>query len=85
MNVVPSIAMSSAPPSAAASINSSSSTPSASTITIPRRSKSQATAPEPPRFPSFFANVWRTSEAVRLRLSVSASTITATPLGPKPS
>ena len=81
-NVEPSSETSSAPPSAAASVSSSSSTPSAGTSTSPRRSNSQATAPAPPRLPSFFANVCRTSEAVRLRLSVSASTITATPSGP---
>ena len=81
----PSSATSSAPPSAAASVSSSSSAPAASTSTTPRRSNSHATAPEPPRLPSLFANVCRTSAAVRLRLSVSASTITATPLGPKPS
>src|SRR4051794_15173547 len=84
-NVEPSSETSSAPPSAAASVSSSSSTPSAGTSTTPRRSKSHATAPDVPRLPSFFANVWRTSLAVRLRLSVSASTITATPLGPYPS
>src|SRR6266536_3292719 len=81
----PSRETSSAPPSAAARVTSSSSAPSAETITTPRRSNSHETAPEVPRFPSFFSKAWRTSEAVRLRLSVSASTITATPLGPKPS
>src|SRR6266851_367780 len=69
VKVVPSSSTSSAPPSAAASVSSSSSTPSASTSTTPRRSKSHATAPEPPRLPSFFANVCRTSDAVRLLLS----------------
>src|SRR5207253_2861644 len=73
-NVEPSSSTSSAPPSAAASISSSSSTPSESTSTIPRRSNCQATAPDAPRLPSCFENAERTSEAVRLRLSVSAST-----------
>src|SRR5919201_5345656 len=84
-NVEPSRETSSAPPSAAASVSSSSSTPSAETRTTPRRSKSQVTAPAVPRLPSFLENTCRTSEAVRLRLSVSASTITATPFGPYPS
>ena len=39
-------------------------------------------APEPPRLPSCLANAARTSAAVLFRLSVRASTITATPLGP---
>src|SRR4051812_27988451 len=82
---VPSGSTSSAPPSAATSRSSSSSTPSAGTTTTPRRSNCHATAPVAPRFPPCFANMWRTSAAVRFRLSVSASTITATPSGPYPS
>ena len=38
--------------------------------------------PVAPRLPPCFENMCRTSEAVRFRLSVSASTITATPSGP---
>ena len=52
------------------------------TMTTPRRSKSQATAPFVPRLPSCLANVCLTSAAVRFRLSVSASTKTATPPSP---
>src|SRR5919198_1372934 len=81
----PSRSTSSAPPSAAASITSSSSKRSASTRITPRRSNNHATEPEPPRLPSCLLNAARTSAAVRLRLSVSASTITATPFGPYPS
>ena len=40
------------------------------------------TDPVSPRFPPFFEKVERTFDAVRLRLSVIASTITATPFGP---
>ncbi len=40
------------------------------------------TAPVSARLPPFLVKVERTSEAVRLRLSVSTSTITATPPGP---
>src|SRR4051812_14864401 len=82
---VPSGSTSSAPPSAATSRSSSSSTPSAGTTTTPRRSNCHATAPVAPRLPPLFANMWRTSAAVRFLLSVSASTITATPSGPYPS
>ena len=53
-----------------------------STSTTPRRSNCHATAPDAPRLPSYLPNAARTSDAVRLRLSVSASTITATPSGP---
>ena len=38
-----------------------------------------------PIAPPYLLNADRTSDAVRLRLSVSASTITATPAGPYPS
>ena len=38
--------------------------------------------PGSPRLPLFLSNVWRTSALVRFRLSVSASTSTATPEGP---
>jgi YebC/PmpR family DNA-binding regulatory protein len=38
--------------------------------------------PGSPRLPPFLVNAWRTSALVRFRLSVSASTSTATPPGP---
>src|SRR5581483_11418485 len=81
----PSASTSSAPASAAARKSSSSSTPSPGTTTTPRRSNCHATAPVVPSEPPCLVNAWRTSEAVRFRLSVSASTITATPSGPYPS
>ena len=40
------------------------------------------TEPGSPRLPPLFENMWRTSEPVRLRLSVRASTRIATPPGP---
>ncbi len=40
------------------------------------------TEPVSPRLPPYLAKVDRTFEAVRLRLSVIASTITAIPPGP---
>ena len=40
------------------------------------------TQPVVPRLPPNLSKAWRTSAAVRFRLSVRASTITATPLGP---
>ena len=51
----------------------------------PIRSKPWLTLPLAPRLPPFFENAVRTLVAVRLRLSVSASTMIATPPGPKPS
>ena len=51
-------------------------------MTTPFRSKSHATAPLVPRLPSFLAKMCRTSAAVRFRLSVNASTKTATPPSP---
>ena len=51
----------------------------------PSRSKPWLTEPEAPRLPPFFEKAVRMLVAVRLRLSVSASTISATPPGPKPS
>ena len=80
--VSPSRVTSSAPPSMAASMTSSSLKRVASTVTEPRRSKIQATAPGPPRLPLCLVKMLRTSAAERLRLSVSTSTMTATPLGP---
>ena len=52
------------------------------TSTTPRRSNCHATAPVVPRLPPCFVKACRTSEAVRFRLSVTASTSTATPSGP---
>jgi hypothetical protein len=48
----------------------------------PMRSKPWLTAPDAPRLPPFLLNAVRTFVAVRLRLSVSASTMIATPPGP---
>ena len=72
---------SSAPASAAASISSSSSA-SPSTTTTPSRSNRNATEPVWPSEPPALLNAARTFEAVRLRLSVSASTTNAAPPGP---
>jgi hypothetical protein len=77
-----SVSTSSAPASIAASATSSGSTPSRPTVMRPRGSNCQATAPEPASAPPDFVNIDRTSAAVRLRLSVWASTSTATPPGP---
>ena len=71
--------MSVAPASSAFAIRSSSPIFSASTVMMPLRSNIHATAPEAPMLPPPFSNVWRISGAVRLRLSVSTCTITATP------
>jgi hypothetical protein len=49
---------------------------------VPFLSKRYATDPGSPRLPPFLENAWRTSALVRLRLSVSASTSSATPPGP---
>jgi hypothetical protein len=46
------------------------------------RSNWKATELVSPRFPPFLPKVLRTFDAVRFLLSVSASTITATPPGP---
>jgi hypothetical protein len=48
----------------------------------PLRSNIQATEPGEPSEPPNLPNAKRTSAAVRLRLSVSASTISAAPLAP---
>ena len=78
----PSSAMSSAPASRAVSIRASSSRPSPSTRITPLRSNCHATLPGVPREPPFFVKMWRTSLAVRLRLSVRISAISAAPAGP---
>ena len=46
------------------------------------RSNMKATEPVSPRLPPRLAKVERMFEAVRLRLSVIASTMIATPFGP---
>src|SRR5919204_1569506 len=51
----------------------------------PHRSNIHETAPSAARLPPPFANDERTSPAVRWRLSVRHSTMTATPPGPYPS
>ena len=79
-HVSPSSTMSSAPASRAVSMRSSSSTDRGTTI-WPLRSNCQATAPGSANDPPLRVNVLRTSAPVRFRLSVSASTMTATPLG----
>ena len=60
-----------------------SSSPTAGEYSIrPSRSKPWETDPSEPRLPPFLLNAVRTLVAVRLRLSVRASTISATPPGP---
>ena len=49
------------------------------------RSHMKETEPLSPRLPPFLEKVERTLAAVRLRLSVSTSTMMPTPPGPKPS
>ena len=49
------------------------------------RSNMKLTLPDSARFPPCLEKAARTSDAVRLRLSVSASTMMATPQGPYPS
>ena len=74
--------MSSAPPSAAASVISSSSTAVDRDVITPLRSNIHATEPGVPSEPPTLLKAKRTSAAVRLRLSVSASTMNAAPPGP---
>ena len=64
------------------SVSSSSDSLPGSTSTMPRDANIQPTLPVSPRLPSLRLNRKRSSDAVRLRLSVAASTITATPAGP---
>ena len=73
---------SSAPASIAASSIASALATLASYSTMPTWSNMNDTAPVSARLPPFLVKLARTSPAVRLRLSVSASTITATPPGP---
>ena len=75
-------ATSSAPASIAASSMASSEALLASYSMIPVRSNMKATEPVSPRLPPDLVKKERMSEAARLRLSVSASTMTATPPGP---
>ena len=78
--------MSSAPASSACSSRRSSSGDAAFSTTItPLRVNIQAVDPVSPRLPLLRVNAWRTSCAVRLRLSVSASTNRAIPPGAYPS
>ena len=66
----------------AARATSSGSWPSRGTEITPRGSNCQATAPAPASWPPALVKIERTSAAVRLRLSVAASTRMATPPGP---
>jgi hypothetical protein len=59
----------------------SSSSTDRGTETMPLRSNCQATAPGSATDPPFFFMTDRTSEPMRLRLSVSTSMSSATPLG----
>ena len=81
-NSSPSWTTSSAPASMAAVMTSSSPYFVPSTTIEPRRSKIHATAPGCAREPPCFEKMLRTSAAERLRLSVSTSTMMATPAGP---
>ena len=60
----------------------SSSRPSFSMTMTPFLLNMKDTQPVVPRLPPNLSKAWRTSAAVRFRLSVRASTITATPEGP---
>ncbi len=71
----------SAPPSMAISMTLSSSW-SRGTLTMPLRSNCQPTAPGSAMLPPFLLKRLRISEPVRLRLSLSVSTMIATPAGP---
>ena len=76
------VCMSSAPASSTVIIISSSSESGVRSMTsTPFLSNMKLTLPVTPREPPFLAKQWRTSLAVRLRLSVMVSTITATPPG----
>ena len=79
---LPSTWTSSAPASIAARPTSSGSFLPALAVMTPLRSNIQPTELDSPRFPPNFENRWRIEAEVRLRLSVKASTITATPAGP---
>ncbi|OQB37281.1 MAG: hypothetical protein BWY06_02450 [Candidatus Latescibacteria bacterium ADurb.Bin168] len=83
--VSPSVSMSSAPASSA-TLNTSSSVPADfSTEMLPLASNTHATAPASARLPPFLLRRFRSSETVRLRLSVTASMRSATPPGAYPS
>ena len=75
----------SAPASIAVSKISSSETASDGYIMTPKRRNMKETEFVSPREPPYLEKAARISEAVRLRLSVNPSTITATPAGPYPS
>ena len=70
------------PSTSAFSVSSSSESLPGSTSTMPRDANIQPTLPVSPSVPSLRLNRKRISDAVRLRLSVAASTITAMPAGP---
>src|SRR5579884_655052 len=78
----PSTRTSSAPASIAASPTSSGSRSPAATSITPLRSNIQATEFASPRLPPCLEKMWRMAGAVRLRLSVTTSTMIATPAGP---
>ena len=63
-------------------MRASSSTPSPSRRMMPLRSNCHATLPGVPSSDPFFVKMCRTSLGVRLRLSVSATQMMATPPGP---
>ena len=78
--------MSSIPASRATSINASSSISAVFSMMIsPFLPNMYETDPETPRFPPFLSKAVFTDAAVLFLLSVSASTIIATPPGPYPS
>ena len=78
---LPSVSTSSAPESIAMRDTSSGERLPASISMMPFCSNSHCTEPDSPSFPPFLVNAARISDAVRLRLSVAASTITETPPG----
>ncbi len=80
-HVSPWSAMSSAPASSAASIRSSSDAADFSTMITPLRSNCHTTAPGSAKLPPLRLKTFLISAPVRLRLSVSASTYSATPFG----
>ena len=63
----------------------SSSVVSVSTRMMPLRSNCHATVPGVPSEPPCLEKMWRTSDAARLRLSVTIRHRIATPPGPYPS
>ncbi len=80
--VSPSSFRSSPPCSSTMSINCSSVAAPFSTAIRPFLWNMKRTEPDSPRLPPFLEKAWRISLTARLRLSVSTSTIMATPPGP---